>query len=127
MLRFTLFVHLTTSKISVFSSITAYNADFQITLDKLANTGLTLFSDIQLTAYLHRIKNTYPDFATSQQSAVQTKVPDILEVIAELKDEARTSNKYTTLPARFSNTSRGKNYGRGNGNTRNQGHYWLLP
>ena len=45
MLRFTLFVHLTISKVSIFQSITAYNMDFQITLDKLANTKSTLPSN----------------------------------------------------------------------------------
>lgn len=65
MLRFTFFVHLTTSKISALSSITVYNMDFQITFDKLANTGSTFFSDLKLVAYLYGIKDTYLDFATS--------------------------------------------------------------
>ena len=121
MLRFTLFVHLTTSKVSVFRSITAYNANFQITLDKLANTGETLPSDLQLAAYLHGIEDTYPDFAASQQSAARTEVPGISAVMAELEDEARTLNEPTALPARSSNASRGRNYSRGNGNTRNRG------
>ncbi len=121
-LRFTLFVHFTTSKVSVFRSITTYNADFQITLDKLANTGSTLPSDLQLAVYLHRIEDTYPDFAASQQSAARTKVPDISAVMAELEDGARTSNEPTALPARSSNASWGKSYGRRNGNTRNQGY-----
>ena len=120
-LRFTLFVHLTISKVSIFRSITAYNADFQITLDKLANTGSTLPSDLQLAAYLHGIEDTYPDFAASQRSAARAHVPDISAVMAELEDEARTPNEPTALPARSSNASRGKSYGRGNGSTRNRG------
>lgn len=42
-LRFTLLIYLTTSKIFVFRSIIFSNADFQITFDKIAKTGFTLF------------------------------------------------------------------------------------
>ncbi len=45
-LRFTLFVHLTTSKVSSFRSITAYNADFQITLDKFRSLGDSIPDDL---------------------------------------------------------------------------------
>lgn len=85
MLRFTLFIHLTTSKVSVFWSITAYNTDLQITLDKFANTESTLPFNFQLATYLYEIKNTYLDFAISQQSTVWTNVLDVLAVMAELK------------------------------------------
>ena len=44
--------------------------DFQITLDKLANTKLTLPFNLQLAGYLHGIEDIYPDFATSKQSAI---------------------------------------------------------
>lgn len=37
MLRFILFVHLIISKVSLFYSNTAYNTDFSITLNQLAN------------------------------------------------------------------------------------------
>ena len=41
-LRFILFVYLITLKVSIFQYITtSYNANFQITLDKLANIGST--------------------------------------------------------------------------------------
>ena len=66
MLRFTLFIHLLTSKVFIFYSITAYNADFQITLDKLANIRSTFSSDLQLAAYLYGIKDTYSNFAAFQ-------------------------------------------------------------
>ncbi len=104
-LKFTLFVHFTNSKVSVFQSIIAYNTDFQITLDKLANIRSTLFSDLQLTAYLHEIDDTYPDFADSQYPAARTKVPDILAVMAAVEVEAYTPNESTALPTHSSNTS----------------------
>lgn len=120
-MRFTLFVHLSTSKVSIFRSISAYNANFQITLDKLANNGQNLPSDLQPAAYLHKIEDTYPNFAVSQQLAARAKVPTISAVMAELKDEAQTSNKSTALPTHSSNASWRRSYSRGNKNTRNQG------
>lgn len=48
----------------MFWSITTYDIDFQITLDKLVNTRLTLSSNLQLGTYLYGIENIYPDFAT---------------------------------------------------------------
>lgn len=79
--------------------------DFQIALDKLANTRLTLPQDLQLAAYLHSIEDTYPDFAASQQLAAQAKVPDISAVIAKLKDKARTLNEPIALSVRSSNAN----------------------
>lgn len=87
LLRFTLYIYLITSKISVFQLITAYNMDFQITLNKLTNTSLTQSSDFQLAAYLHKIDDTYLDITVSKRSAIQTKILAILEVMAELKDK----------------------------------------
>ena len=118
-LRFTFFVHLTTFKVSIFRSITAYNTDFQITFDKLANTGSTHLFDLQLAAYLHGIEDTYPDFAASQRLAARALVPNISAIIAELEDKARTPNKPIALPARFSNASWRKSYGQENRNMRN--------
>lgn len=66
---FTFFVHLTTFKVNLFPSIIAYNVDFQITLNTIANTGSTFLSDLYLATYLYVIKNIYLDFAVSQQSA----------------------------------------------------------
>ena len=73
----------------MFWLITTYNTDFQITLDKLANIGLTLISDLQLAAYLHGIEDIYSDFAASQRSTTWTKNPAISEVMVEFEDEAR--------------------------------------
>ena len=119
MLRFTLFVYLTTFKVSVFRFITAYNANFQITLDKLAKTRNTLLSNFQLVVYLYGIKDTYPDFAASQQSAAQANVPNISAVMAELEDKAQSLNKPTVLPVCSLNASRRRSYDRGDRNTRN--------
>ncbi len=63
MLGSTPFVHSTQSKVSICRLVTAYIVDFQITLDKLANTRSTLLSDLQLVAYVLGIDDTYPDFA----------------------------------------------------------------
>ena len=38
-LRFTLFTYLVTTKLASFKSITAYNVDFQVTIDKLSSSG----------------------------------------------------------------------------------------
>ncbi len=61
-----LFIHLIIPKVSIFPSITTYNTDFQITLDKLANIESTLSSNLQLVTYLYRIKDIYLDNAISQ-------------------------------------------------------------
>lgn len=68
-----LFVHPITSKVSAFRSITAYNADFQITLDKLRSSGNTLPDDLNLAAYLHVIEESYLDFAAANRSSAQKK------------------------------------------------------
>ncbi len=88
-LRFILFIHLVTTKVGEFKSITAYNADFQITMDKLSSSGETLPTDLKLAAYLHGIEDIYPDFAAANRSAACTKVPEISTVMAELEDEGR--------------------------------------
>ena len=64
-LRFTLFTHLVTIKAASFKSITAYNADFQITVNKLSSSGENLPADLRLAAHFHRIETTYPDFAAA--------------------------------------------------------------
>lgn len=62
-LRFTLFIHLVTIKVSLFKSITAYNANFQITINKLFSSSENLPIDLQLVACFHKIEATYPNFA----------------------------------------------------------------
>lgn len=121
MLRITLFVHLTTSKISIFRSITAYNTNFQTALNKLANTRSTLPSNFQLAIYLYSIEDTYFDFATFHWAVTQAKIPDISIVIAELTDKAHTLNKPTNLLIHSLNISQKKNYSRGNRNTKSRG------
>ncbi len=112
-LWFTLFVYLTTSKVSSFRSITESNADFQITLDKLQSSGDSIPDDLKLLAYLHGIKDTYPDFAAAHRSGGRTKVPAISIVMAELEDEGRKSSDATALSIRIKETKRGG--GRGHG------------
>lgn len=46
-LWFTLFVYLITSKVSFFRSITKYNADFKITLDKHQSSGDSIPDDLK--------------------------------------------------------------------------------
>ena len=109
-LRFTLSNHLVSTRVASFQSITAYNADFQITIDKLTSLGDTLPADLQLTAYLHEIKATYPDFAAAQRSSAQSKIPELSTVMVELEDEGRQARaiKSTALPTRSKdNTKRG--------------------
>ena len=76
-LRFTLFTHLVTTKVATFKTITAYNADFKITIDKLSSSGENLPADLRLAAYLHGIEVTYPDFAAAQRSSARTKIPKL--------------------------------------------------
>ncbi len=54
-----LFVHVITSMIALFQYITSYNVDFQITLGKPTNSKESLLFDFKLTAFLHKIKDTY--------------------------------------------------------------------
>lgn len=60
-LRFTLFSHLT------------YNADFQITIDKLASTGSTRLH-FQLAVYLSDIEDTY--LAAFQRSVLKKRLTE---------------------------------------------------
>lgn len=101
-LRFTLFIHLVTTKVASFKSITAYNADFQITIDKLSSSGENLPADLRLAAYLHGIEATYPDFAAAQRSSARSKIPELSTVMAELEDEGRQARavESTALPIR---------------------------
>ncbi len=106
-LHFTLFVHLITSKVSSFRSITAYNADFQITFDKLRILDDSIPDDLKLIAYLHEIEDTYLNFAAAHRSATQTKVPAVSSMMAELKDEGRKSSDATALSIPIKETKRG--------------------
>lgn len=120
MLRFTLFIRLTNSKVSVFQSISTYNTDFQIVLNKLANSRSILLSRLQLAVYLHDIEDTYSDFATFQRSATWANSPNILVVMAKLEDKTYIYNKPTKLPACSSNSTQGKEYSRENRSMRSQ-------
>ncbi len=68
-LRFTLFVHHIPSKVSSLRSINEYNADFQITLNKLQSSGAFIPDDLILAAYLHKIEDTHSDFDAPHRSA----------------------------------------------------------
>ena len=113
-LRFTLFNHLVSTRVASFKSITAYNADFQITIDKITSSDDTLPADLRLAAYLHGIKAAYPDFAVAQRSSAQSKIPELSTVMAELEDEARQARaiESTALPTQSKdNTKRGQSQG----------------
>ncbi len=58
-----------------------------MTLDNLRSSGDSLPDDLKLTAYLHEIKDLYPDFAAAHRSAAQTIILAVSSVMAELKDE----------------------------------------
>ena len=110
-LRFTLFTHLVTTKVATFKTITAYNADFKITIDKLSSSGENLPADLRLAAYLHGIEVTYPDFAAAQRSSARTKIPELSAVMAELEDEGRQARavESTALSTRSKGNKRGQN------------------
>ena len=74
-LQFTFFIHLVTTKVEAFKFITGYNADFQITMDKLSSSEETLPTDLKLAAYLHEIEGIYLNFAAANKSAAHTKTP----------------------------------------------------
>ena len=111
-LRFTLFTHLVTTKVATFKTITAYNADFKITIDKLSSSGENLPADLRLAAYLHGIEVTYPDFAAAQRSSARTKIPELSAVMAELEDEGRQARavESTALSTRSKDNKKGYNH-----------------
>lgn len=61
-LHFTLFIYLIKTKVSLFKLIIAYNAKFQITINKLFSSSENLFNNLQLALNLHGIEIIYPNF-----------------------------------------------------------------
>lgn len=112
-LCFTLFTHLVTTKVATFKTITAYNANFKITINKLFSSGKNLLANLQLEAYLHRIKITYSKFATAQQSSAKTKIPKLSVVIAELEEKERQTRVIESIALfkQSKNNKRGHNHG----------------
>ena len=88
-LSFTLFTHLVTTKAASFKSINAYNADFQIIVDKLSSLGRNLPANLRLAAYIHGIETTHPNSAATQRSSARTKIPELSKVMVELEDEGK--------------------------------------
>lgn len=86
-LRFTLFVHLTTSTIATFRSITEDNTDFQIILDQLRSSAESLPDGLQPAACLHGIESGYSEFASAHGSAARTNILVVSYVIEELEYE----------------------------------------
>lgn len=128
MLRFPLFVHLITSKVSGFKTIKVYYANFQITLDKLRSSRDTLPDNLKLAAYLHGIEESYPDFASANRSVARTKILIISDVMSELEDEEQKSAESTALSVRVKYSRRSATRSRGTGLDRGQS--WtkrLLP
>ncbi len=64
-----------------------YNVNFQIAPHKITNSNESLLDDPKPVAFLHRMKKTYPDFATLYQSLARAKISAILDVMEKLKDE----------------------------------------
>ena len=85
-----------TTKAASFKSITAYNADFQIRVEKLSSSGENLPADLRLAVYLDGIGTTYPDFIAAQKLSAQTKIPKLSMVIAELEDEGKQARAVET-------------------------------
>lgn len=75
---------------------------------------MSLLSNLQLAAYLHRIKNIYSDLTTSQKLAARASILAMLRVIAKLKDEAQISYNYTALPIYSVDDTQYKSYSRRN-------------
>lgn len=85
-LRFTFFIHLINLKVFGFRLITAYNADFQITLHQFCSLKNILFVNPKLAAYLHGIKKSYLDFAAAYKWAYRTKIFLVSNMMAKLED-----------------------------------------
>lgn len=93
MLRFTLLVHLITSKVSVFESIKANNIDLQIPLNELQSSDNILPDNLKLAAYSRVIEENYPDFAAADKSLARKKSLLLSEIISELEDEEQISSE----------------------------------
>ena len=90
-----------------------------MTLDNLRSSGDSIPDDLKLAAYLHGIKEIYPDFAAAHRSAAATRIPAVSSVMAELKDEGQKSSNARALSIRIKEPKRegergsGSNSGRG--------------
>lgn len=89
MLCFTLFTHLLTTKFATFKMIISYNDNFKIKIDKQSSLSNNLPINLQLMAYQHEIKVTYPDFVAAQQFSSQIKIPQLSVVIVKLEHSRR--------------------------------------
>lgn len=85
--QLSLFIYLVTTKLGIFMSITEYNPDFQIIMNKLSSLGENLPTDLKPASYLQGIKVIYPNFTTAYRSATFTKVLEIWEIMVEEEDD----------------------------------------
>lgn len=88
-LWFALFTYFVIRKMSLFKLIIVYNANFQITIDKISSSGENLFTNLLLAAYLHKIKVIYSDFIATQKFSAKTKIFELPTIIVELEDKER--------------------------------------
>lgn len=84
-----MFTHLIIRKVSLFQLIIVYNANFQITIDKISSSGKNLFTDLLLAVYLYKIKAIYSDFTATQKFSAKTTIFELSTIIIELKDKKK--------------------------------------
>lgn len=59
---FILFTYLVIIKVFLFKLIIIYNANFRILINKFSSLNKTLFINLKLVVYFHKIKATYFNF-----------------------------------------------------------------
>lgn len=82
---------------SLFQLITIYNINFQIIINKLSSLSKNLLANLQLAAYLYKIKVIYPDFAVNQRFFTRLKIPEFSTIIAKLKDEEKHDREVESI------------------------------
>lgn len=85
----TLFTHLVTTKAFLFKLVIIYNANFQITIDKLFNLNKNLFANFWLVAYFYQIKVTYLNFAVAQKLLAKLKISKLSTIVTKLENKKR--------------------------------------
>lgn len=108
---FTLFVHLTTSKVSSYRVINVYNADFQIRLDKFWSWCDSILHDIKLAVYLRWIKVIYLDFSLVHRLIPLTKISLISSLSTKLEDHSQIFSNTPALSIYIKETKRGNGLG----------------
>lgn len=87
-----LFTYLMTTKIDLFKSITAFNTNFQITVNKSSTLDKILPAKLRLIVYFHRIETKYPNFTNAQKLLALTNTLKLSKIIAKLEKERRQTS-----------------------------------